>query len=246
MTIETQELNFLTVYDTNLNKIRIGSNNDGGYAILDGLKYDLLISCGVSDDINFENEFVQKYNVFCLAFDGTINNIPEHNRFVKVISKNISDISTEHTTNLHGLFETFDNIFLKMDIESYEYQWLDSLSFRQLNKISQFVIEFHFPTSTAEHLEMTKNFDTNQKLQIIERLCNTHVLTHLHPNNCCGFTLYNGVKIPNVFECTFIRKDLCQIKSQTNDPIPNNLYDSKNLDWLPEIELNCQPYTNFK
>ena len=45
-------------------KIRLGKNGDGGYVILDGLNYDLLIGCGISNDDSFEHAFLEKYKNF--------------------------------------------------------------------------------------------------------------------------------------------------------------------------------------
>ena len=59
-------LDYLKVYNTEHTKIRIGSINDGGYVIGENLKYDILISCGISTDITFEDMFKNKYNIYCL------------------------------------------------------------------------------------------------------------------------------------------------------------------------------------
>ena len=56
-------LEFLNRYISPYNKIRLGSEYDGGYVIADGLSYNELISCGISDDVTFENDFISKYNV---------------------------------------------------------------------------------------------------------------------------------------------------------------------------------------
>jgi hypothetical protein len=53
------------------------------------------------------------------------------------------------------------NIFLKMDIEGTEVNWLNSLSSEQLSNFSQMVIEFHNPFSEKE--------------QRMFKLCETHV-----------------------------------------------------------------------
>ena len=82
---------FLTRYNTPYNKIRIGSDADGGYIIVDGLTYDELIACGISDDVTFENDFIQKYNVNCIAFDGTIDNLPQNSN--KRIEWNYTNIN---------------------------------------------------------------------------------------------------------------------------------------------------------
>lgn len=126
-------------------KIRIGRDHDGGYVIIDGLSYDLLIGCGISNDISFEEVFIERFDVDCFAFDGTINKLPGKNPRIRFIKKNISNKNNKKETNLHELINQANDIFLKMDIEGGEYSWISSLSYSQLNKIKQIVIEFHAP-----------------------------------------------------------------------------------------------------
>lgn len=81
---------FLKVYKTpSHTKIRLGSKYDGGYVIVDNVcDYDLFVSCGISDNIDFEVDFLNRYkNVNCLAFDGTISNIPVNNQNITFIKK---------------------------------------------------------------------------------------------------------------------------------------------------------------
>lgn len=70
-------------------KRRLGSKMDGGYVILDNLtNYDLFISCGIDANIEFEVDFLTRYyDIQCLAFDGTINNIPNNPKNIKFIKK---------------------------------------------------------------------------------------------------------------------------------------------------------------
>jgi len=82
----------------------------------------------------------------------------------------------------------------------------------------------------------------NAKMEILERLSQTHYLIHFHPNNCCGTTIYNNIIVPNVFECTYIRKDL-QFNIGLNDiPIPHPL-DKPNTP-NNEIYINYYPFVN--
>jgi hypothetical protein len=54
--------------------------------------------------LEFENEFVEKYGVFCLAFDGTIGVVvPDHNKKIKYVRKNISYKDIDSLDNLHKL-----------------------------------------------------------------------------------------------------------------------------------------------
>ena len=114
-------MNVFTVYDTNLTRIRLGSKRDGGYIIFDGLKYDHLLSGGIGGSIQFESDFIKKYNVMCDAFDHTISNLPQINNVIKLHRKAISSEETHESTNLKSFIQQHDNVFIQMDIEGWEW-----------------------------------------------------------------------------------------------------------------------------
>lgn len=240
-------LDYLIIYNTEHPKTRIGSINDGGYVIAENLNYDILISCGISNDITFEDIFTNKYNLNCLAFDGTIDNLPHYNNNkIKFIKKNIGPVENDQITNLKNSIINYENIFLKMDIETYEFRWLEILTDDEINKFSQIIIEFHFPFSNySSHgiYHLDEDIDINRKLNCLKRLANSHYLVHLHGNNCCGTKLYNNVIVPNVFECTYIRKDLCNTLTRNTKSIPDSELDSINVKNIDEIYLSGYPYT---
>lgn len=215
----------LRLYTSPYPKQRIGKEYDGGYvvAIIPNIIYSCLISGGISDDISFEEDFIQRYQTKCYAFDGTINSLPKKSS-IQFTKKNIGSIDSITTTNLHDLLDSNDNVFIKMDIEGYEFSWLRSLSMQQMDKISQIVIEFHFPF--------------NQ--DIFNKFTN-HVLIHFHGNNCCGMRMFKGVPIPNVFECTYIHKKYVNELIKNNQPVPTPL-DMRNLRSNPELQLNYPPF----
>ena len=94
-------------------------------------------------------------------------------------------------------------------------------------------MEFHFPFS-----EEDKN--------IFRNLNKTHLLVHLHGNNCpAGVFNHRGVIIPNVFECTYINKkyvDLSKIEVNKS-PLPSNI-DMPNCGGT-DIDLNYPPFVNI-
>lgn len=212
-------------------KIRVGKDNDGGYVIIDGLSYDLLIGCGISNDISFEEEFIELFDVDCYAFDGTINKLPQQNPRIKFIKKNISKRNNKKETNLHELINKANNIFLKMDIEGGEYSWIRSLDYSQLNKLKQIVIEFHAPF-------------LNYRWNCIRKLLKTHYLCHLHANNRCETMSIKNILVPHVFKFTFIRKeDIKYTPFFNNEKIPSRL-DMKNDPKKDEIFLEWFPYSD--
>jgi hypothetical protein len=222
----------LTVYKCPYDKQRLGKNYDGGYiiAVVPDAKYQILLAGGISNDISFEVDFVNKYDVKCLAFDGTINKLPAENNKIEFIKKNIGFNNTEQLTNLHDIIDSNDNIFVKMDIEGGEIPWIKSLSDTQINKFDQIVMEFHTPFSINE-------------IDIFDKLNKNHILVHFHGNNCCGTREHRGVIIPNIFECTYLHRKFFINPPQLNiESIPSNL-DMKNTN-RPEIYIDYPPFVN--
>jgi beta-1,4-mannosyl-glycoprotein beta-1,4-N-acetylglucosaminyltransferase len=222
----------LTVYKPPFEKMRLGKDNDGGYVICDiqNISYDLLLSCGISDDISFEEFFCNKYNTTaCYAFDGTIENINIINKNISFFRQNINNYNDDKNTNLHSTIEMFDNIFLKMDIEGYEIPWIKSLDVKHLNKFSQIVIEFHFPFSYKE-------------VHAFDILNESHILVHFHANNCCGVRNHKGVFIPNVFECTYVHKRHYPPPYILNTDVIPGVLDMKNVLNNNEIIIDYEPF----
>ena len=239
-------MNALTVYKSKFPKIRIGSEFDGGYVIADINGYDALFSCGICDDVNFENAFLKRFDIPCFSYDGTIESLPKDAHKSIVFNKlNIGPENTEFTTNLDAETSGFNDIFLKMDIESHEFRWLNSLSDEFFLRFKQIVIEFHLPFTSQDYTSRGYDIDipVQMKIAAIKKLESTHTLIHLHANNCCGTTVANGVFYPNVFECTFVRKDI-QNKGELNKTkIPSSL-DAPNRTGKPDIVLNWSPFVH--
>jgi len=243
-------MDYLTIYKSGKYKRRVGHlYHDGGYIIaeLDG-DYDGFISGGIEKDITFEVDILSlNPNLKCLAFDGTIDSLPqEHNR-ITFIKKNIDKKNSENTTDLID-YITGSNMFLKLDIEGYEYRVLPEIIKKgKLKCFKQMVIEFHTPEDIHKHLEWygadIQNVSNDLMKSIITRINDTHALIHLHGNPVPGTHELEGVIIPNVFECTFIRNDFIQNKSKNVKPVPTPL-DRPNIPGHKEIDLNYWPFVN--
>lgn len=230
----------LIVYKSKFEKIRLGSPNDGGY-IISNLPndYDCFISCGISDNIDFEIDFINKYKVNCYAFDGTIDKLPKNVENLYFNKINIGVENNLNTTNLIDMINKFNNIMLKMDIETYEFRWINTLTIDNLNKFKQIVIEFHFPFDDYSLANLDKPTSSEFKLSMLKKLSETHYLIHLHPNTACGTRLYNNILVPNVFECTYVRKNCQEHIGYNNIKIPHPL-DMKNR--LTDIEIYLSEY----
>jgi hypothetical protein len=223
----------LRVYTSPFPKKRLGKDYDGGYVIslIPNIHYGILLSGGIEVDISFEEDFIKEYGVKCFAFDGTINRLPKINTDITHIKKNIGGNNNHNLTNLHELIEKNNNIFVKMDIEGEEVDWLTSLNENHMNKFEQLVIEFHFPFSLKEK-------------DIFSKLNKTHVLVHFHGNNSVGLKHYRGVYIPKVFECTYLhKKHFTSAPKLNTQPIPSNI-DMPNAPFGRDIHLSYPPFVN--
>jgi hypothetical protein len=232
---------YFKVFKSDGIKVRLGANSDGGYIISDlGNIYDCYISAGVSNEESFSRDFINKYNMNkenSFAFDGTIQDYPyDYTENISFIKKNINAFIDETNTDLSNLINTYNNIFLKMDIEGGEYPWLFSLTKDKLDKFAQIVIEFHGVTDDSWGTILIN------KIECFEKLCKSHYLVHAHGNNCASI---DSANIPNVMELTYINKKLFQI-----DPDPNNVnlpimhLDYPNNPGCKDYDLNFPPFTN--
>jgi hypothetical protein len=225
----------LTIYKSPFQKIRLGRDGDGGYVIADipNIRYTLLLSGGINDDISFEEAFMKRYNnTNCYVFDNTISTLPKHEVSINFEKKNINGYVDETNTNLHDIIDANQGIFVKMDIEGGEYPWIRSLSSDHLNKFEQITMEFHAPFY----------YGISRGMEIFSKLNKTHRLIHLHPNNIAGSRSYNGLIIPNTFEGTYLHKKYFKTVLLNTDLIPGPL-DMKNTD-QPDIEISYPPFVH--
>ena len=236
-------LNFFKVYHVE-NKVRLGNKHDGGYVIADNIgNYDCYLSAGIGGDESFSNEFLKKNNVINSgAFQYDIEKLP-HNfpKKLKFYKRNISDISDDKNANLKFFINNYDNIFLKMDIEGDEFLWFNSLTFDDLSKFKQFVIEFH-----DINVDSVK-YSLKTKLEVFEKISQSHYLIHAHGNNYPIPPTFNieGKNIPKVIELTYVRKNIIQNPILNSQNLPHANLDYPCNNHLLDIPLNFEPFVNI-
>jgi hypothetical protein len=225
-------MDYLQIYQSPYKKIRLGPPNDGGYVICDvDNEYDFFISGGVGSDATFEESLLNYYpHLHCSAFDGTELNTynSKHDR-LQIIKKNLGSKENEQITNLSSFFKDYNNIFMKLDIEGGEVDLFLSFSDFDLLKIKQLVIEIH----------------SKDEINIPKRLAKSHWLVHLHVNNCCGLGDLRGVLVPNVYECTYVRKREGETLLLNSKPIPDEALDQPNLSNKPDVAITWPPFVNL-
>jgi FkbM family methyltransferase len=237
------DLRSLQVYDpAPFQKQRVGSAHDGGYVIVhgDAMSYDLVLSAGIETNIDFETAFLTLHpRVQCEAFDGTVQSFPPTTQNIRFHKMNIGPTNSASTTNWHSYLDTSTNVFVKMDIEGSEYEWIDTLTDTHLSHILQLVIEFHSPYKQEQHWKM------------IDKLNTTHYLVHIHGNNFAPIVHFTpnplNATLPDVFECTFVRKTAFSAPPAYNViPFPLPQLDTPNCKVRPDIPLAGYPYARVK
>ena len=238
----------LTLYKSPYPKKRVGNAGDGGYIICDlPDNYDVLISGGICDNITFENHFLELFpQIECFAFDGTVDGLPRKNPKITFVRKNLGAENTESLSNLQEYLEPFHNIFMKIDIEGHEYNLFPAFSEKHMSKIKQLIIEIHTPADIKVkplYYRDVGHITNSDMYNMIKSISKTHTLVHLHGNNGSRLChMIEGVIVPNVFECTFIRNDFISNKVLNDEPLPTSL-DSPNLVGAPDFSLKGFPYS---
>lgn len=211
-------IELLQLYKHPFRLIRLGKNSDGGYVVPMELflANNNLISCGISNEISFEESYL-RINPYArvYAYDGTINNFPSNNRLNYIWEKlNIGFTDTSSTISLNTIFEKYrlSNVCMKMDIEGAEYPAFSTITTDKLSNIDCLVLEIH--DFQPRFIEVVKLMETINRYM---------VLIHRHDNNCGSYFMVDNMTLANVYELTFVNKRFIP-KIEPNNialPIPN-------------------------
>lgn len=238
----------LTLYTPHYRKRRIGKPYDGGYVVCDlPGKYDCLISGGILDDISFEQAFLNIYaQTPCIAFDGTINDLPVPDSRITFVKKNLGNHESETLTNLHNTIGPYTDIFMKIDIEGHEFRLFPVLTEDHMKKVKQLVLEVHTPGDIQlfpNYFQGLSDITHPYLIDLFRKLNTTHTLVHVHPNNACKTHYAENVLLPNVFECTFIRNDFVEYRIPNTTPLPFSI-DMPNVPTHPVVSFTGPPFVH--
>lgn len=200
----------LTLYKQPFELVRLGRQCDGGYIVPVDLICNNLLSCGISTEISFEQDYLKHIsapNIHC--FDGTIMNFPSNDLSFNWHKINIGSHDTDTEVSLNTIFDkcfkTATDIFVKMDIERAEYASFDTIAVENLQKINCLVLEVH--NIDCEYAKFKQLMDILQK---------ELVLVHKHDNNCGRYFSFENKILADVYELTFINKKYL-VELQVND-----------------------------
>jgi len=225
---------------TDIELLRIGAEEDGGYLIPDDL--DGVSSCyspGVAQIASFETG-ISKFGIPSHLADYSVDGPPKDAIVASFIKKYIGANNGNNFISLEKWIidteQANDNrdLLLQMDIEGGEYECILSTPSAVLNRFRIIAIEFHNIETWAQ----------SHFLSIVEatfdKLLEIFYVVHNHPNNAMGVVDLNGFLAPRLFEMTLHRKDrVKEIRGLSTLPHPldrPNLLDRQDLyfppDWL--------------
>jgi hypothetical protein len=246
-------INYLKVYTPPSPKVRYGNNRDGGYVGVK-IKTDILLSGGIGGNVSFELDFVKANDTNAVCVDSLFNNkraftdmedFLNRNKFkndpyfskLQFINKLVGKEENDEFTNYSNFIEEFNDIALKLDIEGAEFDYINSLSNKQLNKINQIFLEVHW-------------LDKLNDFSFFEKLNQNHILIHAHGNNCGrrdeSFKVFKvgESRIPKVLEITYLHKKFFSGEYKlNNEPLPSPL-DFPNKKDKADLSLNFPPFVN--
>jgi hypothetical protein len=229
-------LKMLTPQNVGHELIRVGNTNDGGYLLPNDLNGIVrCISPGCDQNISFETDLLEQFSISSIIVDKKAAKPKNLDNAHTYIEKWIGVSESEEQVTLGEIirYHKAGDLILQMDIEGEEYKTLSHTSRADLERFRIITIEFH-------HLSRLKNsiFLEFAGPAVFGKLNDSHIVIHVHPNNCAPSWSHKGILYPEVVEVTYIRRDRVLIEP-TNSLVPNTL-DAPNVLGNPEpvIELN--------
>ncbi len=186
--------------------IRLGPKGDGGYLIPNDLKdIKACFSPGVDKISDFEWDCANRGMQVFMADYSVEGPAASHKNF-HFLKKFLGLIQTENTITLEewvgsSISDPDAELLLQMDIEGAEYEVLLGISEDLIKRFRIIAIEFH-----SLKLLWSKPFFSLVS-RSFEKLLQTHVCVHNHPNNINPSKKIGRVTLPSVTEMTFLRRD---------------------------------------
>ena len=237
------------VFVSNKNLTRIGPKRDGGYVIDKRIikTIDHIITCGLSDDWNFERDFLKiNNNVVVTAYDHTVNRSFWINRFFKDIL-HLFLLKKLSIWKIINIFRYIDYLFFfknenkhheikigKNNIKGKENNLdivlkntknillkidIEGSEYQILNQIFKHNAKIN--CLIIEFHEIKKNM--RKIVNFVEKNKNLKLI-HIHANNVSGIDK-NG--FPSAIEITFVNSKKIKYKKDKN----NKNYPIKGLDY---------------
>ncbi len=220
-------------------RILLGEKYDGCYVLLDDFKnIKIAYSFGISSNIQFDKALADK-GIDIYMYDHTINSLPyENSKFhwkkigICGVGKQYPDMKNlEELIKDNGHIQE-KNMILKMDVEEWEWDSINTLKEYTLKQFKYIAIEFHF----KDENDFKNN---NIYYNVIKKLSKTHQVFFARCNADRGKIINFGYnRICHIMEVSYIiKQDNIFIKDDAIYPI-YELDHSKPQKGVLEFNLN--------
>ncbi len=185
---------------------RWGPNAEGGYVVPSGLlsKATVLVTGGVSDDARFEAEVAANVSgIRIVLLDHTIDKPPDQTPLNAIwhklgLGSAPGCISLEAATAMSGA-KPDDTLVMKIDIESAEWELLESTPEEFWDRVAVLLLEMH---------GLDRKVEWGRYTTLLEKLNRHMLIVHLHGNNYARTALIEGMQVPMSIEATYINRKL--------------------------------------
>lgn len=218
-------------------KIRVGSETDGGYVMLnDFSNIDLALSFGVDINADWDVEVAER-GVKVQQFDHSVPQSPvDHSQitfFKQMITPNGEEPdsnSIPRILNAAGI-KRDASVILKIDIESAEWDVLDACPSPALKRFSQILIEMHdFDRATDPYWLM-------RATRVMKKLSELFGVYHVHANNWSPMAAIGNVYFPATLEISMAAR--ARYEFQPCDELFPTRLDAPNNPLRPDLYLGA-------
>lgn len=185
--------------------VRIGAPADGGYLLPDDLAdLEFCFSPGVSGIAEFENQLAVR-GIRSFLADRSVTGPPIVRREFVFDRRHIGAIDNDTHMTLATWKQKYlphydHDLLLQMDIEGAEYEVLLSAPEQVLRQFRIIIVEMHWLERLFDP------FAFRIMNACLEKLLKQFYVVHLHPNNCGGRIVRDGIEVPHVMEITFYNR----------------------------------------
>jgi hypothetical protein len=196
--------------------IRMGPTGDGGYLVPDDLEG--IVACfspGVDKVSGFEVDCADRGIEVHMA-DASVEGPPVEHVLFSFTKKFIGSTNNQTYMTLdqwvsESKVPEGSDLMLQMDIEGFEYETIFSATDDLMSRFRIIVAEFH-------HLNQLWDLRYFKLVsRAIDKILETHVCVHSHPNNYLEPLRLAGLTIPPLMEFTFVRKDRIAGREYSNE-----------------------------
>ena len=182
---------------------------------------DAVLSLGISRNVDFDEEVAARGAVVH-QYDHTVDD-PRPNDPRLIFHKKMIGVEADaECETLPALVRRHDrghrrpNIFLKIDIDGWEWPVFDEIDEADLGRIRQLTGEFH-------GFEFFRYSMWRQRLtRVVNKVARQFALVHVHANNFASTTVVDGIMLPNALEMTFINR-ACYPTEPSGEQFPSVL-----------------------